>query len=105
MQQKKTLLNQAARKDIATLLEKGKEESARVRVRFLYFKNQVEHIIREDMTIEALEALELFSETLLARFGVLENSKFCDPSICEAVNTIIYAAPRTILSYFRLRRR
>ncbi|KAJ3049154.1 Vacuolar protein sorting-associated protein ist1 [Rhizophlyctis rosea] len=85
LQQKKNQFNQGARKEIATLLEKGKEESARVRV---------EHIIREDFNIEALEILELYSELLLARFGLLETMKHCDQAIAEAVNTIIYAAPR-----------
>ncbi|KAJ3278597.1 Vacuolar protein sorting-associated protein ist1, partial [Borealophlyctis nickersoniae] len=85
LQQKKTQFNQASRKEIAMLLEKGKEDSARVRV---------EHIIREDFNIEALEILELYSELLLARFGLLETMKHCDQAIAEAVNTIIYAAPR-----------
>ncbi|KAJ3154941.1 hypothetical protein HDU86_004460 [Geranomyces michiganensis] len=86
LQQKKTQMNAVARKEIATLLEKGKEDSARVRV---------EHIIREDFNIEAMEILELYSELLLARYGLLESMKHCDQAIAEAVNTIIYAAPRT----------
>ncbi|KAJ3331786.1 hypothetical protein HDU76_002238 [Blyttiomyces sp. JEL0837] len=85
LQQKKTAYNQQARREIAQLLEKGKEDSARVRV---------EHIIREDFTIEAMEILELYSEMLLARFGLLEQMRHCDQAIAEAVNTIIYAAPR-----------
>ena len=36
---------------------------------------QVEHIIREDLNIEALEMLELYCETLLARFALLESNK------------------------------
>ncbi|KAJ3206578.1 hypothetical protein HDU67_008085 [Dinochytrium kinnereticum] len=85
LQQKKTAGNSAARRDIAQLLENHKDDSARVRV---------EHIIREDFTIEAMEILELYCEMLLARFGLLEEMRHCDPSIAEAVNTIIYAAPR-----------
>ncbi|KAL2911736.1 Vacuolar protein sorting-associated protein ist1 [Polyrhizophydium stewartii] len=85
VQQKKQSINQQARKEIADLLQKGKEDSARVRV---------EHIIREDFNIEALELIELFAETLLARFGLIESQSHCDPAIAEAVNTIIYAAPR-----------
>ncbi|KAI9097283.1 hypothetical protein DFS34DRAFT_593953 [Phlyctochytrium arcticum] len=85
LQQKKTSLNQHARVEISQLLKKGKEESARVRV---------EHIIREDFNIEALEILELYAEMLLARFGLLESMKHCDQAISEAVNTVIYAAPR-----------
>ena len=54
----------------------------------------MEHIIQEDYNIEALELLELYTETLLARFGLLETMKQCDAGIAEAVHTIIYAAPR-----------
>ncbi|KAF8938433.1 regulator of Vps4 activity in the MVB pathway-domain-containing protein [Dissophora ornata] len=86
LQNKKNMLSQQQRKEIARLLEIGKEESARIRV---------EHIIREDFSSEALEIIELYCELLLARFGLLEQLKNCDPAIIEAVNTIIYAAPRS----------
>ncbi|KAG0343716.1 hypothetical protein BG004_005053 [Podila humilis] len=86
LQSKKNMLAQQQRKEIARLLEIGKEESARIRV---------EHIIREDFSTEALEIIELYCELLLARFGLLEQLKTCDPAILEAVNTIIYAAPRS----------
>ncbi|KAJ8663455.1 hypothetical protein O0I10_000695 [Lichtheimia ornata] len=86
LQAKKTSLCQHQRREIATLLDKGKEESARVRV---------EHVIREDLFIEAMEILELYCDLLLARFGLIEQYKTCDPGIAEAVNTIIWAAPRT----------
>ncbi|KAF9364176.1 hypothetical protein BGX34_002302 [Mortierella sp. NVP85] len=93
LQNKKNMLAQQQRKEIARLLEAGKEESARIRV---------EHIIREDFTIEALEIIELYCELLLARFGLLEQLKYVGHSPldlrmsgAEAVNTIIYAAPRS----------
>ncbi|KAF9433860.1 hypothetical protein BGZ76_008887 [Entomortierella beljakovae] len=86
LQNKRNMIAQNQRKEIARLLEIGKEESARIRV---------EHIIREDFSTEALEILELYCELLLARFGLLEQMKNCDPAIAEAVNTIIYAAPRS----------
>ncbi|KAG0242728.1 hypothetical protein BGW41_003624 [Actinomortierella wolfii] len=86
LQNKKNMLAQQQRKEIAQLLEKGKEESARIRV---------EHIIREDFNCEAMEIIELYCELLLARFGLLEQMKNCDPAILEAVNTVIYAAPRS----------
>ncbi|GAA5797863.1 hypothetical protein HPULCUR_003259 [Helicostylum pulchrum] len=85
LQAKKTSLNQQNRKEIGNLLERGKEESARIRV---------EHIIRDDLFIEAMENLELYCDLLLARFGLLETYKICEESIAEAVNTIIWAAPR-----------
>ncbi|KAI8393294.1 regulator of Vps4 activity in the MVB pathway-domain-containing protein [Radiomyces spectabilis] len=86
LQAKKNSLNQHQRREIATLLEKGKDESARVRV---------EHIIREDLLMEAMEILELYCDLLLARFGLVEQYRECDKGIAEAVNTIIWAAPRT----------
>ncbi|RUS25046.1 regulator of Vps4 activity in the MVB pathway-domain-containing protein [Jimgerdemannia flammicorona] len=85
LQSKKSAQNQHQRREIAHLLEAGKEESARIRV---------EGIIREDFLMEAMEILELYCELLLARFGLLEQMKNCDPAIAEAVNTIIYSAPR-----------
>lgn len=66
LQAKKTSLCQHQRREIATLLDKGKEESARVRV---------EHVIREDLFIEAMEILELYCDLLLARFGLIEQYK------------------------------
>jgi hypothetical protein len=74
LQSKKTSLNQQHRREIATLLEKDKESSARVRV---------EHIIRDDMVIEAMEGLELYCDLLLARFGLIEQYK------CVCINIII----------------
>jgi vacuolar protein sorting-associated protein IST1 len=63
LQNKKQAINQQQRREVALLLEKGKEESARIRA---------EHIIREDFTIEALEILELYCDLLLTRFGLVE---------------------------------
>lgn len=88
LQQKKSGMNAQQKREIANLLEKGKakEESARIRV---------EHIIREDFNIEALEILELYCELLLARFGLIEEGVHCDVAIAEAVNTVIFAAHRS----------
>jgi len=63
MQQKQTALAKQARRELAQLLDQGKEESAKIRV---------ENIIREDLFVEMLETLELYCELLLARFGLLE---------------------------------
>ncbi|KAH0559291.1 hypothetical protein GP486_004198 [Trichoglossum hirsutum] len=80
-----TALAKQQRRAMAHLLEAGKEESARIRV---------ENIIREELSVELLEILELYCELLLARIGLLE-AKECDPGLEEAVKSIIYAAPRT----------
>ena len=83
---------------MALLLEACKEESARIRV---------ENIILSDITTELLEILELYCELLLARASLLDAAappdwvqkekgvNYCDPGLEEAVNSIIYAAPRT----------
>lgn len=89
LQEKKEAQAKAARRDIATLLERGKVETARVKV---------ESIINEDIYLELLELLELYCELLIARFGLVEvNAREPDPAISEGVCSIIYAAPRTEL--------
>ncbi|KAL8750707.1 MAG: hypothetical protein Q9199_006896 [Rusavskia elegans] len=85
VQQKDTAIAKQQRRQMAHLLEQGKEESARIRV---------ENIIRSDITTELLEILELYCELLLARIGLLE-PKECDPGLEEAIKSIIHAAPRT----------
>eukprot|EP00127_Corallochytrium_limacisporum_P005652 Clim_evm31s210 gene=Clim_evmTU31s210 len=85
LQGKKNNQNAVLRKEIAALLEKGKEESARIKV---------EHVINEDQLIDACELLELYCDLLLARFGLIESMRTCDPGIEEAVCTVIWAAPR-----------
>ncbi|KAF5392465.1 hypothetical protein D9757_002242 [Collybiopsis confluens] len=89
LQEKKEAQAKASRRDIAFLVEKGKIETARIKV---------EGIIVEDIHVELLEILELYSELLLARFGVLDqNTREPDPAVSEGVCSIIYAAPRTEL--------
>ncbi|KAG7452117.1 DUF292-domain-containing protein [Guyanagaster necrorhizus] len=87
LQQKKEAQAKASRRDIATLIERGKLETARVKV---------ETIINEDIHIELLELLELYCELLIARFGILDmNSREPDPAISEGVCSIIFSASRT----------
>lgn len=68
LQEKKEALAKKARRDIATLLEKGKVETAKLRV---------ESMINEDIHVELLELLELYCELLIARFGILDNRSAC----------------------------
>ncbi|KAJ3717264.1 DUF292-domain-containing protein [Lentinula guzmanii] len=89
LQAKKEAQAKSSRRDIATLVERGKIETARIKV---------EAIIGEDIHIELLELLELYCELLLARFGILDqNAREPDPAILEGVCSIIYAAPHTEL--------
>ncbi|KAF9225336.1 DUF292-domain-containing protein [Gyrodon lividus] len=87
IQQKKEAQAKSSRRDIALLLEKGKIESARIKV---------EAIINEDINLELLELLELYCELLTARFGLVDqNTREPDPGISEGVCAIIHAAQRT----------
>ncbi|KZT08602.1 DUF292-domain-containing protein [Laetiporus sulphureus 93-53] len=89
LQEKKGAQAKASRRDIAVLLEKGKLETARIKV---------ENIIHEDIYVELLELLELYCELLHARFGLLDqNTAEPDPGVSEGVCSIIYAAPHTEL--------
>lgn len=75
-----------SRREIATLIEKGKLETARIRV---------ETIISDDVHIELLEIMELYCEILSARINLIEVSSAVDPGISDSVASIIHAAPRT----------
>ncbi|KAG9313964.1 DUF292-domain-containing protein [Chiua virens] len=87
VQQKREAQAKSSRRDIALLLEKGKIESARIKV---------EAIINEDTNLELLELLELYCELLIARFGLLDlNTREPDQGIKEGVCAIIHAAQRT----------
>lgn len=90
IQDKKTALTKQQRRQLADLLKQGKETSAKIRV---------ENIIRDDIYIEILEFLELYCELLLARISIiLDTSRTgVDPSLKEAILSIIYASPHTEL--------
>lgn len=66
LEKKKTELAQKARKEIADYIADGKYERAKIRV---------EHIIREDYMVEAMEILEMYCDLLLSRFGLLQEMK------------------------------
>jgi len=73
------------KKDIAKLLESGKEEKARI---------LVEHVIRDDFTMEAHELIELLCETCVARLSLLCAEKQCPFDMVQTVSTLIYVARR-----------
>jgi len=82
---KKSTSSKHNKREVASLLSKGKEEMARIKV---------EHIIREDFTIEAYEILELLSELLHERIRFISNSPSCPPDLEEAINSVIWASYR-----------
>ena len=58
LEKKKTELALKQRKEIADYIAAGKGERAKIRV---------EHIIREDYLVEAMEVIEMYCDLLLAR--------------------------------------
>ncbi|KAH8099721.1 DUF292-domain-containing protein [Cristinia sonorae] len=96
LQEKKNAQAKAARRDIASLLERGKLETARIKV---------ENIINEDIYVELLELLELYCELLISRFALLDQSgREPDPGVLEGVVSIIFASPRTELKELHILR-
>ncbi|XP_046860176.1 IST1 homolog isoform X2 [Xenia sp. Carnegie-2017] len=85
LEKKKTEMALKSRKEIADYLSQNKDDRARIRV---------EHIIREDYLVEAMELLELYCDLLLARFGLIETMKYCEDGLVEPVSTLIWVAPR-----------
>ena len=65
-EKKKTELAVKSRKEIADYLAAGKVDRARIRV---------EHIIREDYLVEAMELIEMSCDLLLARKGLIQTRK------------------------------
>ncbi|CAG8681762.1 10551_t:CDS:2, partial [Racocetra fulgida] len=103
VQQKKNVLNKQARKDIAALLENSKEESAKIRVCHCQYKfidnGDAGTLLRTSFgkiwtfgTNEVCFMVYISVDALLMLFCA---TRHCDPSISEAVNTLIYAAPRS----------
>ncbi|RZF47739.1 hypothetical protein LSTR_LSTR006003 [Laodelphax striatellus] len=84
LQKKKAELTQKSRKEIADSIAAGKYERAKIRV---------EYIIREDYMVEAYEIIEMFCDILLSRFGLIQQLKTLDPSIAEAVSSLLWVAP------------
>eukprot|EP00047_Mylnosiga_fluctuans_P013380 m.31345 g.31345 ORF g.31345 m.31345 type:complete len:348 (+) comp4874_c0_seq1:972-2015(+) len=84
-QQKQENLNQMTRREIATLIESKREELARIKT---------EQLIRDDYLIDALAIVELFTNLLLARVGMIEASGRCHESLLEPVCSVVWASPR-----------
>ncbi|WFD49167.1 Vacuolar protein sorting-associated protein ist1 [Malassezia furfur] len=90
LQAKRESLAKKARRDIADLVVRGKVETARVKT---------ESLIMDDVHIELLELLELYCETLYARFALLEMPGTEPPeAIREPLLAILHAAHRTELA-------
>jgi len=85
LEKKKSEMAMKSRKEIADYMQAGKLERAKIRV---------EHIIREDYMVEAMEVLEMYCDLLLARFGLIQQMKTLDDGLAEAISSIIWVSPR-----------
>nr|XP_009861510.1 IST1 homolog [Ciona intestinalis] len=85
MEKKKTDLAMRARPEIAEYVKIAKTDRARVRV---------EHIIREDYLVEAMELVEMYADLLIGRVPLMKQSKALDDSLKTPISTLIWAAPR-----------
>jgi len=85
LEKKKSEMAMKSRKEIADYISGGKIERAKIRV---------EHIIREDYMVEAMEILEMYCDLLLARFGLIQQMKTLDDGLAEAISSLIWVAPR-----------
>jgi vacuolar protein sorting-associated protein IST1 len=92
LQQKAEAQAKQQRRQMAEILSNGKIESARIRT---------ENIIRDDLTLELYEILELYCELLLARSQLFDQPT-CDEGLEEAVKAILYAAPKTQVKELQL---
>lgn len=85
LEKKKSEMAMKSRKEIADYISGGKVDRAKIRV---------EHIIREDYLVEAMEVLEMYCDLLLARFGLIQQMKTLDDGLAEAISSLIWVAPR-----------
>lgn len=86
---KKFQLAKVTRREISTLLEKGKLESARIKV---------EAVMGEDFMIELLEILELYCELLLARFGLLDSPSRLVAAPPDLMRAVLILSPLKVKS-------
>jgi len=63
LEKKRTEIGLKSRPEIASYIKQGKIDRARIRV---------EHVVREDYAVEAMEMIEMYADLLLARFGLIE---------------------------------
>ena len=75
-------LNKQQKRQVALLLKDDKEANARI---------LIEHIIREDYTLESYELLKQYTEMLLARLNVVIQESELKAEVAEAVCALLYA--------------
>ncbi|XP_071914511.1 uncharacterized protein [Coffea arabica] len=85
LRNKREVVIRQMRRDIAMLLEKKQDATARVRV---------EHVIREQNIMAANEFIELFCELIVARLQIIAKRRDCPADLKEGISSLIFAGPR-----------
>ncbi|KAL3527272.1 hypothetical protein ACH5RR_011928 [Cinchona calisaya] len=85
LRNKREVVIRQMRRDIALLLEKKQDATARVRV---------EHVIREQNIMAANEFIELFCELIVARLQIIAKQRDCPADLKEGISSLIFAGPR-----------
>ncbi|KAK8509061.1 hypothetical protein V6N13_062115 [Hibiscus sabdariffa] len=73
------------KKELAELLESGKDQTARIRV---------EHVVNEEKIMAAYDLLEIYCELIAARMQMIESQKNCPIDLKEAISSVIFASAR-----------
>ena len=89
LKNKKSTDAKLQKREVARLLSEKKVEKARIRV---------EHIIRDDFTIEALEIISLMCDLLYERIHYIASERKCPEELEEAVSTLIWVSDRLDIS-------
>ncbi|ESN90304.1 hypothetical protein HELRODRAFT_122553, partial [Helobdella robusta] len=85
LEKKKTEIAIKSRKEIADFIRNGKIERARIRV---------ESIIREDLTVEAMEMVEMYCDLLLSRMAQIKSTNNLDDGIEQPVANLLWATAK-----------
>jgi vacuolar protein sorting-associated protein IST1 len=80
-------------KQIAILLQQGKDESARIRC---------ESVLHEKNLASAMELLQLTAELVLARVALITAAKTCPNDLEEGIASLIYCASRVEIPELRV---
>jgi len=87
LQKKKTELATKSRKEIANYIADGKVDRARIRV---------EHIIREDYLVEAMDIIESYCDLLDARRGLIDSTEVVDEGLSIPIATLFWVESRMV---------
>ncbi|KAM5546929.1 hypothetical protein ABKV19_001452 [Rosa sericea] len=85
LRNKRQVVVKQMRRDIASLLQKGEDATARIRV---------EHVIREQNVLAANEFIELFCELIVSRLQIIAKQRECPADLKEGIASLIFATPR-----------